>query len=289
MRECDFDSSVAHADRAQARQLVFEDARNFRRVADEVILAVRILRDPHQQLLVELNAHAHRGERHLIAVLIGEIDARGLLVSLPVGEHQDAVEPVGREIFLDLIDRRAHPQRHLGAAADLEQIDIFDGAPHGTLVVDLVGADDHLGAIGEGDDRNLVLGRHVLGKKSDRLDHEFQPPLIVHRTRAVDYQAQVQWQPRAAACAASALRNRFQQHIQNEIFRAGKHILAARERFEAKRFCHLRCSPAQIVSVSAMLWQLKNCCFRPLGTNASSRLARAAVYPARNSRSRPAV
>jgi hypothetical protein len=33
-------------------------------------------------------------------------------------------------------------------------------------------------------------------------------------------------------------------------------MLAARKCFEAKRFCHLKCSPAQIVSVRTMVWQL---------------------------------
>src|SRR6202011_6319683 len=63
-------------------------------------------------------------------------------------------------------------------------------------------------------------------------------------------------QPRAAARNATALCDSLQQNVENEIFRARKHVLAARKCFEANRFCHLKCSPAQIVSVRTMVWQL---------------------------------
>ena len=91
-----------------------------------MIFAVGVLRDALQELLVELDADAHRRERNLVAVFLDQLDTRGFFVGLAVGEHQHAIETIGTQIFLDLVDRRAHPERHLRAAANFKQVDIVD-------------------------------------------------------------------------------------------------------------------------------------------------------------------
>ena len=203
-----------------------------------MIFAVGVLRHALQEFLVELDADAHRRERNLVAIFLDQIDARGLFVGLAVGEHQHAIEPIGAKIFLDLVDRRAHPKRHLRAAADFEQIDIVDRAFDRALVARRLGRDYHLGLVGERDYRDLVVRRQVVGQELDRLDDEFQAPLVVHRARAIDNHAKVERHPATAAGATRAAGHSLEQDIENEVFRAGQHMFAARQRLEAKRIGH---------------------------------------------------
>ena len=112
--------------------------------------------------------------------------------------------------------------------------------------------------VGKGDHRDLVFGCDVLGEKLDRLDHEFEAPLVVHRTRTVDHHAQIQGQARFRRPRRRRLRS-LPAARRGRNFRRSKARTRCSPVLEAKRFGHLRCSPAQIVGVSAMLWQLNRC------------------------------
>src|SRR4029077_9454843 len=255
LRQRHLDSPVAQRDRAQSLELVFEDTGYLGRIADKVIFAVGVLRQALQQFLVELDPDAHRRERNLIAIFLDQIDTRGFFVGLSVGQDQHPVQPVAAEIFLDLVDSSSHPERHLRAAADFEQVDIVERSHNRALVVRRVGVQDNLRLVSKNDDRNLDVAIQVLGQELDRLDYEFEAPLVVHRPGAVDNDAEVEWQPTAAAGAPFATGDRLEQDIEDEIFCARQHMVAARERLEAKRIGHSSNLPKLIVGSSCRTWQ----------------------------------
>ncbi len=203
-----------------------------------MIFAVGVLRETLQEFLVELDADAHRRERNLAAVLLDQVDTRGLFVSLAVGQHQHAVEPVGTQIFLDLVDRRLHSKGHLRATADFEQVDIVNRPFDRGLVACGFGRDQYLGLVRERDYRNLVVRRQVVGQELYRLDNEFQAPLVVHRARAIYYNAKIERQPATTASATLAAGDCLEQDVEYEVFCTGEHMFAARQRLEAKRIGH---------------------------------------------------
>src|SRR5262249_28329234 len=147
------------------------------------------------------------------------------------------------------VDCGAHPKRHLGAATDFEKIDILNCAAHRGLVVDLVRADNHLRLVGECDDGDAVVGSDIIGEKLDGFDYELKTSLVVHRTRAIEHDTEVEWHPSARG-ARSAAGYSLKEDIQDEIFRRRKHIFTARQRFKCERIGHREVLPESIVKAS---------------------------------------